>query len=419
VTTAKKSNAVPGPRVLIAVTGSIAAYKACEVVRRLQDRGIDVRVAMTPNAARFVSPLTFAALSGHRVLSSSWDDEHPERIAHVRWAEECGLMCVAPASADFIAKMALGIADDFPSTLQLAFDGPVLVAPAMEDQMWLHPAVQTNVATLRGRGVEIIEPESGPLASGRHGPGRLAEPPVIVEAIMRTLLERPAIGALEGLSVLVSAGPTREHFDPVRVLTNPSSGKMGYALAAAARRLGARVALVSGPTAIADPAGVDTVRVIDAQAMRGAMLDRARDADIVVMAAAVSDFRPVEASADKLKKEDGAGLTLAVERTPDILAELAALPGERTVVGFAAETGELEERARAKLERKHCDLIVGNLVGGAGSAFAGDINEVLILDRLGGRVAVGPAPKAEVAAAVFDAVIAFRRQAENSPGKAV
>jgi phosphopantothenoylcysteine decarboxylase/phosphopantothenate--cysteine ligase len=410
---------VPGPRVLIAVTGSIAAYKACEIVRRLQDRGMEVRVAMTPNATRFVSPLTFAALSGHRVLSSSWDDDHPERIAHVRWTEECDLLCIAPASADFIAKMALGIADDFPSTLHLAFNGPVLVAPAMEDQMWLHPAVQRNVTTLRARGVLIVEPESGPLASGRHGPGRLAEPPLVVEAVTRALLDRPAAGALEGLSVLVSAGPTREHFDPVRVLTNPSSGKMGYALAAEARRLGARVALVSGPTLLADPAGVDTVRVIDAQAMRDAMLQRTLDADIVVMAAAVSDFRPVEASAQKLSKGNDAGLTLAVERTPDILAELAGMSGERTIVGFAAETAELEARVRDKLERKRCDLIVGNLVGTDGSGFAADTNEVLILDRLGGRIEVGRAPKTEVAARIFEAVIAFRSQAASSAGKAV
>jgi phosphopantothenoylcysteine decarboxylase/phosphopantothenate--cysteine ligase len=398
-------------RVLIAVTGSIAAYKSCEIVRRLQDQGADVRVAMTDNAARFVSPLTFAALSGHRVLHSSFDDPRPERVAHVRWAEECDVLCVAPASADFLAKMALGIADDFPSTLHLAFEGAILVAPAMEDQMWRHPAVQQNVSTLRARGVEVVPPETGSLASGRHGPGRLADPPVIVEAIMRALVAEPFARPLEGLRVLVSAGPTREHFDPVRVLTNPSTGKMGYAVADAAARLGGDVMLVSGPTQLAEPAGVATRHVIDAEAMRSAMLEHAAAADIVVMAAAVSDFRPSVSSRDKLKKSSDEAMSLALERTPDILAELTAIAGERTVVGFAAETSDLEEHAREKLERKRCDLVVANLVGGEGAGFGADTNEVVILDRRGGRVTAGPAPKKEVAAAILAAVIAFRRGA--------
>jgi len=401
---------VPGPRVLIAVTGSIAAYKTCEVIRRLRDHGVEVRVAMTPNAAQFVSPLTFAALTGHRVLQSSFDDHRPERIAHVRWAEECDVFCVAPASADFIAKMALGLADDFPSTLHLAFEGPVLVAPAMEDQMWLHAAVQDNVALLSARGVVVVQPETGSLASGRQGPGRLAEPPTIVEAIMAALATAPDAARLSGCRVLVSAGPTREHFDPVRVLTNPSTGKMGYAVAAAARRLGAEVALVSGPTLLAPPAGVDTVHVVDAEAMKDAMLEEAARADIVIMAAAVSDFRPVESASEKLKKGDEEGLSLQVERTPDILEALRDVPGERTVVGFAAETEDIEERAREKLERKGCDLIVGNIVGGAGGGFGADSNEVIILDRSGGRASAGPAPKADIATAILDAVVAFRRR---------
>lgn len=399
---------MPGPRVLIAVTGSIAAYKTCEVIRRLQDHGVEVRVAMTPNAAQFVSPLTFAALSGNRVLQSSFEDGRPERIAHVRWAEECDVLCVAPASADFIAKMALGLADDLPSTIHLAFEGPVLVAPAMEDQMWLHAAVQQNVEMLRARGAKIVQPATGPLASGRHGPGRLAEPPVIVDAIMESLVVDTGDRPLAGLNVLVSAGPTHEHFDPVRVLTNPSTGKMGYAVAAAARRLGADVTLVSGPTEIPDPAGIDTMRVVDAEQMRAQMLRCARRADVVVMAAAVSDFRPLERSAEKLEKAGDEGLSLRMERTPDILGELRRVPGERTLVGFAAETSDLEGRAREKLERKGCDLIVANLVGRAGTGFAADTNEVIILDRFGGRAEAGPAPKAEIATLVLDAVIAFR-----------
>lgn len=409
---------MPGPRVLIAVTGSIAAYKTCEVVRRLRERGVGVRVAMTPNAGRFVSPLTFAALTGHRVLHSSFDDPRPERIAHVRWAEECDALCVVPASADFIAKMALGIADDFASTLHLAFVGPVLVAPAMEDQMWLHDAVQRNVATLGERGVRIVEPASGPLASGRHGPGRLAEPPVLVEAIMELLGEAGG-ESLRGLRILVSAGPTREHFDPVRVLTNPSTGKMGYAVAAAAAGQGAEVTLVSGPTQLSEPAGVTIHRVVDAEQMRDAMLRHAADADVVVMAAAVSDFRPLERSGEKLKKGDGRGLRLELEPTPDILAALSALPEKRTLVGFAAETSELERRAGEKLERKGCDLIVANLVGGEGAGFADDTNEVLILDRLGGRAEVGRSPKSDVARAILDAVVRYRARGNRAtPEKA-
>ncbi len=400
---------MPGPRVLLAVTGSIAAYKACEVTRRLQDRGVEVRVAMTPNAARFVSPLTLAALSGHRVLQSLFEDGRPERMEHLRWAEECDALCVAPASADFIAKMALGLADDLPSTMHLAFEGQVLVAPAMEDHMWLHAAVQQNVETLRARGVKIVQPATGPLASGRHGPGRLAEPPVIVDAIMESLVVDTGHRPLAGLNVLVSAGPTREHFDPVRVLTNPSTGKMGYAVAVAARRLGADVTLVSGPTEIPDPAGIDTMRVVDAEEMRVRMLGCARRADVVVMAAAVSDFRPLRRAAEKLEKADDEGLSLRLERTADILEELGRVPGERTLVGFAAETSDLEGRAREKLERKGCDLMVANLVGRAGAGFAADTNEVIILDRFGGRAEVGPAPKAEIATLVLDAVIAFRR----------
>jgi len=410
---------VPGPRVLIVVTGSIASYKTCEVIRRLQDHDVGVRVAMTRNAARFVSPLTFAALSGHRVIESSFDDPAPERIAHVRWAEECDAYCVVPGSADFIAKMALGVADDFPSTLYLAFEGPVIVAPAMEDQMWLHAAVQQNVETLRARGVRIVEPATGPLASGRHGPGRLAEPPLVVEAVMESLAGAGAGKPLAGCRVLVSAGPTREHFDPVRAFTNPATGKMGYAVAAAARRLGAEVVLVSGPTEIPRPVGVEVVDVVDAEAMRIEMVQRASDADILVMAAAVSDFRPRERAGEKLSKHGDEGLTLHMERTPDILAELVGVPGVGTVVGFAAETSDLEARAREKLERKRCDLIVANLVGGDKSGFAADTNEVVILDRLGGRLLAGPAPKAEIALAILEAVIGFRqRLGAERPGRA-
>ncbi|MCH7825214.1 MAG: bifunctional phosphopantothenoylcysteine decarboxylase/phosphopantothenate--cysteine ligase CoaBC [Acidobacteria bacterium] len=401
---------MPGPRVLLVVTGSIAAYKACEVVRRLQDRGVEVRVAMTRNAGEFVSPLTFAALSGHRVLVSSFDDERPERIPHVRWAEESDAFCVVPASADFIAKMALGIADDFSSTLHLAFAGPVLVAPAMEDQMWRHPAVRENVDKLSARGVVIVQPTAGPLASGRHGLGRLAEPPDVVDAIMEVLVTEPIERSLAGMRVLVSAGPTHEHFDPVRVLTNPSTGKMGYAVARAAARLGADVILVSGPTQIVEPAGVEIVRVVNAEEMRREMVDHTAAADIVVMAAAVSDFRPVAPVSEKLQKSAADAMSWEVERTPDILEELRRLGGRRTLVGFAAETSDLEARAREKLDRKGCDLMVANLVEAGVTGFEVDTNEVVILDRLGGRVPAGPAPKSDIAFTIIDAILGFRQR---------
>ena len=399
---------MPAPRVVVAVTGSIAAYKACEVVRRLQDHGVDVRVAMSRNATEFVGALTFAALTGQRVLHSSFDDDHPERMAHVRWAERCDAFCVVPASADFIAKMAHGVADDFASTVHLAVEGSVLVAPAMEDQMWAHPAVRDNVETLRSRGVHIVEPGVGYLASGRQGPGRLAELEEIVAAILQLLGIDPLARPLAGLKVLVTAGPTREHLDPVRMLTNPSSGKMGYAVAEAARRRGAEVTLVSGPTTLALPEGIEVVRVVTAAEMESEVMGRVADQEIVVMAAAVADYRPEVAADEKLKKSDADEMTVTLVRTADILVQLGAVPGDRVIVGFAAETSELEARANEKMERKGCDLIVANLVGREGSGFEADTNEVLILDRLGHKTEVGPASKDAVADAIWEAVVAYR-----------
>jgi phosphopantothenoylcysteine decarboxylase/phosphopantothenate--cysteine ligase len=301
----------------------------------------------------------------------------------------------------------------------LAFEGPVLVAPAMEDQMWRHPAVRENVDKLRARGVEIVHPTIGSLASGRHGPGRLAEPPHVVDAIMEMLITGPDELPLGGMRLLISAGPTREHFDPVRVLTNPSTGKMGYAVARVAARLGADVVLVSGPTQIAGPTGVEIVRVVNAEEMRCAMVAHASAADVIVMAAAVSDFRPVTPVSTKLKKAVGDVMSWDVERTPDILEELRQLRGSRTLVGFAAETSDLEAQAREKLDRKGCDLIVANLVGAGAMGFEVETNEVVILDRLGGRVTAGPALKTDVASAIVDAILGFRqRLGIASPEKA-
>jgi phosphopantothenoylcysteine decarboxylase/phosphopantothenate--cysteine ligase len=326
-----------------------------------------------------------------------------------------------PASADFLAKMALGIADDFPSSLHLAVEAPVLVAPAMEAQMWAHPAVQQNIETLRARSVTIVEPGIGHLASGGHGPGRLAEPAEIVSAIAALIdaLATPATsGSLAGQRVLVSAGPTREHLDPARMLSNPSSGKMGFALAREARARGAAVVLVSGPTSLPDPAGVEVVRVVSAAEMADAMVSRVENVDVVVMAAAPADFRPAQPSADKIKKEGADKLNLELVATPDILTSLCAAPGQRLVVGFAAETGDLESAAREKMERKGCDLMVANRVGLPGAGFESDRNEVIILDRLDGRIEVDSAPKAQVAAAIWDAVEAFHsRVAAESSGQ--
>jgi phosphopantothenoylcysteine decarboxylase/phosphopantothenate--cysteine ligase len=373
---------------------------------------------MTRNAAEFVSPLTFAALTGRRVISGSFEDPKPERLAHIRWAKVCSAFCVVPATADFIAKMALGIADDFPSSLHLALDAPVLLAPAMEEQMWAHPAVQGNVETLKARGVTVIEPGVGHLASGGHGPGRLAEPEEIVATIVTaitagTSAARPV--SLRGRRALVSAGPTREHIDPARMLTNPSSGKMGFALAREAHARGADVVLVSGPTFLPDPPGIETVRVVSSEEMADAMVSHAERADFVVMAAAPADFRPAVASTEKIKKQGADKLTLELVPTPDILERLRDVPGQRLIVGFAAETSNLESAAREKLERKGCDLIVANRVGSPGAGFESDLNEVVILDRLGGRTEVTSAPKTQVAVAIWDAAEAFGGNTDAEP----
>ncbi len=417
----KVAGKLEGEEVVLAVTGSIAAYKACEVLRRLQDAGASVRVVMTRNAAEFVSPLTFAALSGHRVISGSFQDPHPERLAHIRWAKRCSAFCVVPATADFLAKMALGLADDFASSLHLAVDAPVLVAPAMEEHMWAHTAVQKNVDTLRSRKVRIVEPGVGHLASGGHGPGRLAEPLDIVASIVEMVCapSTPSPDAsLDGHHVLVSAGPTREHLDPVRLLSNPSSGKMGFAVAAEARDRGAEVVLVSGPTSLPDPPGVEVLRVVAVEEMAEAMASRVANADIVVMAAAPADFRPPQRASEKIKKAGTDRLTLELVATPDILELLRRVPGERLVVGFAAETGDLEKAAQEKMVRKGCDLIVANRVGIPGGGFESDLNEVVILDRLGGRTKVDTAPKPQVAVAIWDAVEAFHdRVGSDSSGQ--
>jgi phosphopantothenoylcysteine decarboxylase/phosphopantothenate--cysteine ligase len=374
------------------------------VLRELQRRGADVHVAMTAAATRFVTPMTFEALSRHPVFHDQWAPGTNGDIRHVSLADEAELLLVAPATANILGKFARGIADDPLSTLYLATRAPVLVAPAMNVNMFEHPAVQENLATLRARGVGVVEPGTGYLACGWLGKGRLAEVGEIVDAAIAVLARRRD---LEGETVLVTAGPTVEDIDPVRFVSNRSSGKMGYRLAEAARDRGARVILVSGPTSLAAPQGVEVVGVRSAEEMRRAVAERVGGATVVIAAAAVSDYRPAAASVSKVKKTDG-GITLDLVRTPDILKGLGEAKGARVLVGFAAETDDLVANARKKLEAKSLDLVVANDVTAAGAGFGGDTNAVVLLRRDGGRVDVPLASKREVAERILDEVRALR-----------
>jgi len=392
------------PVVALGVTGCIGAYKACEVLRELQRREVDVRVVMTAAATRFVTPMTFEALSRHPVFHDQWELGRDGDIPHISIADEADLLLVAPATANILGKFARGIADDALSTLYTATRAPVVVAPAMNVNMFEHPAVQENLAILRSRGVGVVEPGRGYLACGWLGKGRLAEVGEIVEAAMAALLRRRD---LEGETVLVTAGPTVEDVDPVRFVSNRSSGKMGYRLAEAARDRGAKVILVSGPTSLPAPHGVEVVSVRSAQDMQRAVADRVGPATVVIAAAAVSDYRPAAASASKIKKTDGP-VTLELVRTPDILKGLGEAKGARLLVGFAAETEDLVGNARKKLEAKNLDLVVANDVTAAGAGFGGETNAVVLLRRDGGRVDVPLGSKREVAERILDEVRALR-----------
>ncbi len=379
-------------RIALGVTGGVAAYKAAELVRRLQQEKLDVQVVMTRSAQEFITPLTFAALTGQRVITEMFgrDDAAPANvesaIEHIAVAQRIDLLLVAPATADILGQFAHGIAGDFLGTLYLATKAPVVVAPAMNVNMWEHPATQENLATLRARGVHVVNPDEGYLACGMTGAGRLAATEAIVEEVRGVLgLRRD----LEGQTVLVTAGATREDIDPVRFLTNRSSGKMGYALAEAAARRGARVVLVSGPTDLRVPEGVDWIPVRSTEEMRNAVRERAAEASVVIMAAAVSDYRPAAAQSQKMKRGDER-LVLELEPTPDILAELGREKGSRILVGFAAETDRVEENARGKLVRKGADMIVANDVTQEGAGFDTDTNIVTLLLRDGREV---PLPK--------------------------
>jgi len=385
--------------VALGVTGGIAAYKACEIVRGLDRAGAQVQVLLTRNATWFVTPLTLQTLSRRKVLVEPFDLDTAETVRHIDLTRAISALVVAPATANALAKFARGIADDLLSTFYTAVTAPVVLAPAMNTRMWLHPATQENVAILASRGNRIVEPGTGWLAEGESGWGRLAEPDEIVR---ETLAAAARSRQLEGKTVVVTAGPTREAIDPVRFLSNRSSGRMGYALAEAARRRGARVILVSGPVEIAPPFDVEVVRVETGAQMRRAVHDARRGAHALLMAAAVSDYVPAP-SAEKIKKT-GAARTLSLEEGPDILAEAGADRGDTILVGFAAETADLLESARAKLERKGLDYIVANDVSRADIGIGSDRNAVTILDRAGNALEYGPASKTLVAEAILDCV---------------
>jgi phosphopantothenoylcysteine decarboxylase/phosphopantothenate--cysteine ligase len=392
-----------GRELILGVTGSIAAYKAVYLLRELTRRGARVTVCLSEHAREFVGPLTFRTLSGRPVLTNLFDPQSDAAVEHVTLAEQAAALVVAPATANLLAKAAHGIADDFLTTVLLAVRCPVVMAPAMDGGMWLHPAVVANVAALRARGVTVLEPDAGPLASGLNARGRLPEIDAIVEAVLGALT--PARD-LAGERVVVTAGPTREPIDPVRYISNRSSGRMGYALAAAAARRGAHVVLVAGPTALTPPPATVFVPVQTAEEMREAVLQHAARASVVIKAAAVADYRVRHPAEQKIKgKRD---LTLELTPNPDILAEVAARAGGAFIVGFAAETNDVVANARAKLTAKGIDLLVANDVSRRDIGFDAEDNEVLLIDRWGGGRALPRMPKAAVADAILDEILALR-----------
>jgi len=407
-------------KIALGVTGGIAAYKAAEIVRLLQDRGIRVQVVMTRAAQEFVRPLTFAALSGEKVITGMFapgEQQHEQEpnidsaIEHIAVAQSIDALLVAPATADVLAHFAQGIASDFLTSLYLATTAPVVVAPAMNVNMWNHAATQANLQILRQRGVKIVEPDAGYLACGMTGPGRLAENEAIVAAVMEAL---GASQDLKGETILITAGPTREKIDPVRYLTNRSSGRMGYALAEAAVRRGARVLLVSGPTSLTPPGAAEVTQVESTEEMRDAILKLLPQASVVIKTAAVSDYRPKAAAPQKIKRKGA--MTLELEPTPDILKELSLKKNAQIVVGFAAETENVLENARQKLVSKNLDAIVVNDVSREGVGFDSDRNAVTIISR-DEVVEVPETTKWEVAQRVLDQIVRLR-QHRKSPVKA-
>ena len=393
-----------GKTVVLGVTGGIAAYKACELTSRLRKAGAQVYVVMTKNACEFVAPLTFETLSNHPVVTDTFARPEKWEVEHVALAKRADVFVIAPATANIMAKLAVGLADDMLSTTALTTRAPLLIAPAMNTGMWENAATRQNVETLRARGARLIGPEGGFLACGDQGAGRMSEPETIFDAIAETLARTED---MRGLRVLVTAGPTQEKIDPVRYLTNRSSGKMGYAVAQAAAERGARVTLVSGPVRLAAPAGVEMVPVVSTQDLYNEMTRRCGEADVIVQAAAPADFTPVSAAEHKLKKQGG-DMTLALRETPDVAAAVGRLKREgQTLVGFAAETDNVLENAGGKLLKKRLDMIVANDVTAPGAGFDVDTNVVTFITR-DARETLPLMSKREVAQRLLSRVLALR-----------
>jgi len=398
--------------VALGVGGGIAAYKGAELARALMERGFTVEVVMTRAAEEFIRPLTFAALTGRKVhthlfSAASAEDTLSSAIEHIRVAQENQLLVVAPATADLLAKFTHGLADDLLTTTYLAFTGTVVLAPAMNTNMWNHAATQANIEVLRGRGHVVVEPDEGLLACGMIGPGRLAEPDQIADAVLAASKAKKPRRDLEGETILITAGPTQEPIDGVRYLSNRSSGKMGYALAEEAVARGARVVLISGPVNLPQPREVTLVPVRTAVDMRQAVMDHLSEATIVIKAAAVADYHLPNPSRHKMKKT-AARLSLDLEPTPDILAEVGAKKGDQLLIGFAAETDNMVEEARRKMQQKNCDMVVGNVVSQPVTGFESDENEVVLVTRAGETIPLERASKRAIAGRIFDEALRLR-----------
>ncbi len=392
-------NVIRGKRLLLGITGSIAAYKAADLLRRLTEAGAEVRVALTRHGEQFVSRLTFETLSGLPVLCDEFPSGERTTMGHIDFTDGLDGAIIAPATANIIGKLAGGIADDALTTAFMAIDCPLVIAPAMNDRMYRNPVLQGNMEKLKGLGVRFVDPATGSLACGVTGQGRLADTERIIQEVADLFQQKD----LAGRTVMVTAGPTREHLDAVRFISNPSTGKMGYALAAAARDRGANVVLISGHTELAPPAGVTMVSVVSAEDMRTTVQKRLPGCDVVIMAAAVSDFKPTATCDRKIKKED-ASPVLQLERTADILKELGAAGGKQLLVGFAAETDDLEGNALRKLKEKNLDLIIANDLLAPGSGFGADTNAVILFDRYGKRQQLPTMPKSQIARSIMNAV---------------
>lgn len=397
---------------ILGVSGGIAAYKAAEVARALIQRGFTVQVVMTAGAQEFIRPLTFAALTGQKVITdlfseASAEDTLASSVEHIRVAQSGDVLVVAPASAGLLAKFAHGMADDFLTTTYLAFTGPVVLAPAMNTNMWEHPATRENMRILAARGHVIIPPDEGLLACGATGPGRLPEPEHIAAIVDETCSARRTRRDLEGETVLITAGPTQEPLDPVRYISNRSSGKMGYALAENAAARGARVILVSGPVQLPEPPGVELIKIRTALEMRDAVLEHLKEASVIVKAAAVADYHVANVPKQKVKKT-ATRLSIEMDPTPDILAEVGRKKGDCLLIGFAAETQNLVDEAKRKLTTKNCDMVVANLVSQDGIGFESDQNEVTLVMRTGEIIALPKASKRDLAGQIFDQAMKLR-----------